>query len=98
MEVEMRAVMIAVAGMMIATAYSGAETGTPGTVNAVSQSEIVTAKAAISRAGYQPGVLATAQDHNLFFTATKGAETYGITVTPDRKVYVGTAVPMQSTR
>ena len=94
----MRAVMLAIAGMMIATGSSGAEIGMPGTVNAVSQSEIVTAKAAISHAGYQPGVLAMAQDHNLFFTASKGAETYEITVTPDKKVYVGTAVPMQSPR
>ena len=88
----MRVVMIALAGMMVTTAVNSAETGMPGTVNAVSESEIARAKSAISHAGYQPGVLEMAQDHNLFFTATKGGEIYEITVTSDRKLYVSTGL------
>ena len=89
----MRAIMIALAGMMLTTTANSAETGMPSTVNAVSESEIAGAKAAISHAGYQPGALEMAQDHNLFFTATKGGETYEITVTPGKKLYVSTGVP-----
>lgn len=88
----MRVLMIALAGMMVATAASSAETGTPGTVNAVSEGEIARAKAAISHAGYQTGVLETAQDHNLFFTATKGGQMYEITVTPDKRLFVSTGL------
>jgi len=85
---------LALAGLIAVTgAAVGAETGTPGTVNAVSDGEIARAKAAITHAGYQPGALEMAQDHNLFFTATKGGDTYEITVTPDRKIYVSTGTP-----
>jgi hypothetical protein len=86
----MRAVTMALTGMIATIAAASAQTGTPGTVNAVSDNEIARAKAAISHAGYQPVVLEMAQDHNLFFTAIKGGETYEITVTPDRKLYVST--------
>ena len=89
----MKVVMIALAGMMLTTAAISAETGIPGTVNVVSENEILRAKAEISHAGYQPGVLEMAQDHNLFFTATKGGETYEVTVTPNRKLYVSTGLP-----
>lgn len=89
----MKMVTTALTGIMLTTAVNGAEVGLSGTVNAASESEIVRAKAAISHAGYQPGVLEMAQDHNLFFTATKAGETYEITVTPDRKLYVSTGLP-----
>jgi len=89
----MKQVTLALTGIVALTVAVKAETGTSGTVNAVSDSEITRAKAAISHAGYQPGALEMAQDHNLFFTATKGGDTYEITVTPDRKIYVSTGTP-----
>jgi len=89
----MRIMSMALVGMIATSAASSAEIGMPGTVNAVSDSEIVRAKAAITHAGYQPVVLEMAQDHNLFFTAAKGGETYEITVTPDGKLYVSTGTP-----
>ena len=75
-----------------AAAVGSAGMGVPGTVNAVSESEMTRAKGAISHAGYQPVVLEMAQDHNLFFTATKGGETYEVTVTPGAKLYVSTGI------
>jgi len=90
------AAAVAAAGMAAtchgAAAASSTEAGTAGTVNAVSENEIARAKGAISHAGYQPVVLQMAQDHNVFFTGTKGAETYGITVTPGGKLYVSTGI------
>jgi hypothetical protein len=92
----MRAITIALASLIAMTAAVSAETGTPGTVNAVSDGEISRAKAAITHAGYQPDALEMAQDHNLFFTATKGGDTYEITVIPGAKLYVST--PLTSDR
>ncbi len=88
----MSALMAISSGMIATAAPISGQTGVPGTVNAVSDSEIARATAAILHAGYQPAVLAMAQDHNLFFTAAKGGETYEITVTPDRKLYVSTGL------
>lgn len=85
------AMAVASAGLIV-TAASG-QSGLPGTVNAVSENEVARAKAAIQKAGYQPETLTMAQDHNLFFNATKGAESYAITVTPDMRAYVSTGVP-----
>jgi hypothetical protein len=79
-------------GHSAAAAVGSAEMGAPGTVNAVSENEIARAKGAISHAGYQPVVLEMAQDHNLFFTATKGGETYEVTVTPGARLYVSTGI------
>ena len=92
----MIALMAISSGMIATAAPSSGQTGVPGTVNTVSDSEIARAKAAILHAGYQPAVLAMAQDHNLFFNAAKGGETYEITVTPDRKLYVGTGLAANS--
>jgi len=88
----MKGIMIALTGILATAAASSGQMGLPGTVNAVSENEIVRAKEAISHAGYQPGALEMAQDHNLFFTATKAGETYGITVTPGEKLYVSTGI------
>jgi len=67
-----------------------------GTVNDVSQAQIARAQAAITRAGYRPTVLQFAQDGNLFFTATKGDHSYGITVTPSDQVYVSVGLPLRA--
>jgi hypothetical protein len=85
--------MIALAALVAAPAAGNGQAGVDNTVNAVSQTEMARAKAAIQHAGYQPEMLAMAQDHNLFFNATKGGETYEITVTRDGKLYVSTPVP-----
>lgn len=63
------------------------------TVNSYTQAEESRAKAAITKAGYQPDALAAAQDGNLFFTATKGGEIYQATVTASGKLFVSTGLP-----
>lgn len=60
-----------------------------GTVNAYSSADEAKAKAAVTAAGMTPGVVASAQGGALFVTATKGADKYMVTVTPDGHVYGG---------
>lgn len=60
-----------------------------GTVNAYSSADEAKAKAAVTAAGFTPGVVASAQGGNLFVVATKGTDKYMVTVTPDGHVYGG---------
>lgn len=94
MRFAMKRIWIAFAGLLAAKAVANSQTPDfRGTVNAVSQSEIARARTAISRAGYQPTVLEFAQAGNLFFTATRNANTYEITVTPSDQVYPSIGLP-----
>jgi hypothetical protein len=63
-----------------------------GTVDAYTPADEAKAKAAVSAAGYTPGMVATAQAGNLFLSATKGADKYFVTVTADGHVYPGPAL------
>jgi hypothetical protein len=67
-----------------------------GTVNDVSQAQIARARVAITKAGYQPTVFQFAQDGNLFFTAIKDDNSYGITVTPSYQVYASAGLPLRA--
>lgn len=60
-----------------------------GTVNAYSAADEVKAKAAITAAGFTPGVVGSAQGGALFVTASKGADHFVVTVMPDGHVYGG---------
>jgi adenosylcobinamide amidohydrolase len=60
-----------------------------GTVNAYTSADEAKAKAAVTAAGYTPGVIATAQNGNLFVRAMKDGQPYMITVTPDGHAYGG---------
>jgi hypothetical protein len=82
--------------LLVATAAFAQTPILRGTVNDISQAQIARAQAAITRAGYRPTVLQFAQDGNLFFTATKGDHSYGITVTPSDQVYVSVGLPLQA--
>lgn len=65
------------------------------TVNSVTPSQEAKAKSAIVQAGYKPGALQSAQDGNLFFTATKGNDFYTVTVARGGEVYASTGLPIQ---
>ncbi len=60
-----------------------------GTGNAYSRDDEAKARAAVTAAGFTPGVVATAQGGALFLSATKGADKYFVTVTADGHVYPG---------
>ena len=64
-----------------------------GTVDEVTPAMKARGEAAVTRAGYHPTTLQFGQDGNLFFTATKGDETYDATVTRGGKVYVSNGLP-----
>ena len=65
-----------------------------GTVDEVTPAMKARGEAAVIHAGYRPTVLQFGQDGNLFFSATKGDETYDATVTRAGKVYVSNGIPM----
>lgn len=88
----MKNVWMSLPALFLTTAAVG-QTSSLGTVNDASAAQIARARAAIAREGYQPTVLQFAQDNNLFFTATKGGNTYEITVTPRDQIYVSVGLP-----
>ncbi len=94
-ETHMKQILVTSLILLVATA-AFAQTPMRGTVNDVSQAQIARARAAITRAGYHPTVFQFAQDGNLFFTATKGDHSYGITVTPGDQVYVSVGLPLRA--
>ena len=59
------------------------------TVNSYTADDLRKAQAAVTAAGFTPGVVASAQAGNLFMKATKGGQNYFVTVTPDGHVYAG---------
>jgi hypothetical protein len=63
------------------------------TVNSFSPAQDARDRKAIVEAGYKPAVLEFAQDGNLFYTATKGGDMYGVTVVPSGHVYASTGLP-----
>ena len=56
------------------------------TVDTYTPAQERAARAALGRAGFAPGSF-WVQAGNFFFTATKGSQTYGVTVTPSGEVY-----------
>jgi len=85
----MKTISLAAALLAVSTAAAFAQAGT---VNAWSSADEAKAKAAITAAGMTPGVVASAQGGALFVTATKGADKFMVTVTPDGHVYGGEAM------
>jgi hypothetical protein len=72
-----------------APAATAAESGPP-TVNSYTPAQAKDASQAATQAGYDPGPVLFAQAGNFFFNASKGGHSYGLTVTPDGKVYAST--------
>lgn len=79
---------ITLAAAMLAVSATAALAQT-GTVNAYTAADEAKAKAAVTAAGFTPGVVASAQGGALFVTATKGADKFMVTVMPDGHVYGG---------
>ena len=63
------------------------------TVNSYTPAQERRARAAAQRAGYRPGQVVMAQAGVLFMTATRGAQTVQLTVTPEGQVYASTSNP-----
>jgi hypothetical protein len=60
------------------------------TVNSYTPAEARAAGDAATRDGYAPGPVLFAQAGDFFFNASKDGHHYGLTVTPDGKVYAST--------
>lgn len=60
------------------------------TVNTYTSAQEAEARQAATRAGFTPGPVLFAQAGNFFFNASKDGQSYGLTVTPDGKVYAST--------
>ena len=82
---------ISLAAMLLAVSASAAFAQS-GTVNDYSRADEAKAKAAVTAAGFTPGVVATSQAGNLYLAATKGTDRFFVTVTPDGQVYPGPAL------
>jgi hypothetical protein len=61
------------------------------TVNSYTADDLRKAQAAASAAGFTPGPVGSAQAGNIFMKATKGGQTYFLTITPDEHVYSSNA-------
>jgi len=95
----MRFRMLALAALLSAgTSAFAQSTEFAGTVDEVTPAMKSRDEAAVTRAGYHPTTLQFGQDGNLFFTATKGGETYDATVTRAGKVYVSNGLPSTASR
>lgn len=79
---------------MVVPALAASET----TVNFFSSAQDARDRKAIVEAGYKPTVLEFAQDGNLFYTATKGGDMYGVTVVPSGQVYASNGLPEKNNR
>lgn len=76
----------------VLSAISADENGQPGTVNYFTLGQRVRAFAAATKAGYNPSLVEAFQDENFFLTASKGGQTYEVTVLLSGKVYASTPV------
>ena len=92
----MRMTLLALASLL--SAGSSALAQTPdlrGTVNEVTPAQEERARAAVTHAGYQPTALESAQDGNLFYTATRQGDIYTVTVTRSGQVFASTPLKAQ---
>ena len=90
----MRFRMLALAALLSAGTSAFAQTADfRGTVDEVTPAMKARAEAAIVKAGYRPTTFQFAQDGNYFFSATKNAQDYGVTVTRDGKTYFSNGLP-----
>jgi hypothetical protein len=67
--------------------FGADENGRPGTVNYFTAGQEARAFAASDHAGYTPTIVETFQDGNFFLTASKGGQSYEVTVVPSGQVY-----------
>lgn len=72
------------------TAHNGTLPTRAGTVNDYTASWASKARHDVLDAGYVPSVIETAQDRNIFFTATRNDQIFTVVVTPNEKVYAST--------
>jgi len=86
-------------GVVLFSAAGYAATPPSGaTVNSYTPAEAQQALAAARAAGYTgSNVVTFAQAGNFFINASRGGQTYSLTVTPDGKVYPSQPTPSQAT-
>lgn len=65
--------------------------GSISTVNTYTPAQEGEARKAATQAGFTPGPVLFAQAGNFFFNASKGGQSYSLTVTPDGQVYASTS-------
>ena len=88
---------LALVSLLSAATGALAQTGDfRGTVNEVTPAQLEHGRAAVTKAGYQPVVLESAQDGNLFFTATRNGMDYTLTVTRSGQVFASSGLPEKS--
>jgi hypothetical protein len=76
----------------LASAFGANEDGLPGTVNYFAQTQKARAFTAANQAGYSPTIVEAFQDGNFFLTASKGGQSYEVTVVPSGQVYASTPI------
>ena len=94
METKMRLVLLALVSLLSAATGAFAQTEDfRGTVDDVTPTQLEHGRAAVTKAGYHPVALQFGQDGNLFFTATRNAMSYDVTVTRSGQVYASNGLP-----
>ena len=82
--------------MIGATPVSAATTTLPdlrGTVDAWTPAMIAKARHATLNAGYRPTAIEFVQDGNVFLTATRNDQVYGVTLTRSGKLFASNGIP-----
>jgi hypothetical protein len=74
-------------GVVLFSAAAVAQPSATQTVNSYTPAQAQQALAAARAAGYTGGNVSFAQAGNFFINASRGGQTYSLTVTPDGKLY-----------
>lgn len=82
--------------LSVAPACAASRQAATATVNSYTPAQEEKAEAAVKAAGYDPGKVLFAQAGNFFFNGIKDGQSYGITVTPDGRVFASTPLPLPS--
>jgi hypothetical protein len=88
-------ISLACAGLLLVGVLPAASqdgNGQPGTVNYFTAAQKTRAFEAATKAGYTPTRIEAFQDGNFFLTASKGGQTYEVTIVPSGQVYASTPI------
>ena len=75
--------------LLLSTPAAFAQQGVTGSTNGYTAAQRAKAEDLARAAGYTPTLVAGAQGGAIFLWATKGGQTYYLTITSDDKVYAG---------